>query len=225
MEEDDRLQPFVKDGRVFWQPPQDNSNLSINSYYRWEQAFKVYSNVYTKAYPQRGSELIQYSHDIHAASLTYIWDNVYQYDKEFCLHLSKYPSRSWTVTLQHAWNLKMKEKLHENRGRSFQNSNNNNRTLARNGSNEPCRRYNRGKLNFGSSCKYDHKCLYCFKFGHGALNCWKFQADRDHKSQSFNQRRDQSRDSRDFNRRASTPDKRHSPLGKESGTVSHKKDN
>ena len=114
IEEDNRLQPIVKDGQVFWQPPADHNNIGMNisSYYKWEQAFKVYSNVYTKEHPQRASELIQYSHDIHAASLTYIWENVYQYDKEFRLHLARYPTRSWTVTLQHAWNLKMREKVH-----------------------------------------------------------------------------------------------------------------
>ena len=119
IEEDNRLQPIVKYGQVFWQSPVENQSVgSISSYYRWEQAFKVYSNVYTKAHPQRASKLIQYSHDIHVASLTFVWDNVYQYDKEFRLHLSKYPSRSWTVTLQHAWNLKMREKLNHHKSNS-----------------------------------------------------------------------------------------------------------
>ena len=73
IEEDNRLQLVVKDGQVFWQPPTNSGNMgNISSYYRWEQAFKVYSNVYTKAYSHCASELIQYSHDIHAASLTYI---------------------------------------------------------------------------------------------------------------------------------------------------------
>ena len=73
IEEDNRLQPIVKDGQVFWQPPADNLTVgNISSYYRWEQAFKVYSNIYTRAHPHRASELIQYSHDIHAASLTFV---------------------------------------------------------------------------------------------------------------------------------------------------------
>ena len=63
IEEDNRLQPYVKDRQVFWQPPVE-TGLGITSYYRWEQAFKVFSNVYTKAHPHRASELIQYSHDI-----------------------------------------------------------------------------------------------------------------------------------------------------------------
>ena len=105
IEEDNRLQPIVKDRQVFWQPLQENPSQGITIYYHWEQAFEVYCNVYTKAYLQRASELIQYSHDIYLASITYVWDNVYQYDKEFRLHLSRYPTRSWTVTLQHAWNL------------------------------------------------------------------------------------------------------------------------
>ena len=38
---------------------------------------------------------------------------------------------------------------------------------------EPCRRFNKGKCNFGLACKYDHRCAIkrCGKFGHGAHVC------------------------------------------------------
>ena len=54
------------------------------------------------AHPQRAAELIQYGNDIHTASMTYTWNNVYLYDKEFQLHIARHPMRSWGVMLQHA---------------------------------------------------------------------------------------------------------------------------
>ena len=112
VKEDHRLQPIFKDGQVFWQTPTETSG--ITSYYKWEQAFRVFSKIYTKFHPHRASELIQYSNDIHTASLSFTWDNVYMYDKEFRIHMGNHPMRSWTVILQHAWNLKMRDRLGSN---------------------------------------------------------------------------------------------------------------
>ena len=56
---------------------------------------------------------------------------------------------------------------------------------------EPCRCFNRGKCSFGSNCKCEHHCSYCFKFGHGSVNCRKATADREKNNQrGDNHRRD-----------------------------------
>ena len=44
-----------------------------------------------------------------------------------------------------------------------------------------CRRFNRGRCTFGKTCRYEHRCTYCFKFGHGFHNCRKAAADRKEK--------------------------------------------
>ena len=36
---------------------------------------------------------------------------------------------------------------------------------------EPCRHFNRGRCNFGTGFIYEHRCSYCFKYRHGAVNC------------------------------------------------------
>ena len=36
-----------------------------------------------------------------------------------------------------------------------------------------CWKYNRGNCTYGFSCKFDHRCGICNKFGHGAHNCRK----------------------------------------------------
>ena len=33
------------------------------------------------------------------------------YDKDFRLHLSKFPKRSWAIILQQAWTVRMREKV------------------------------------------------------------------------------------------------------------------
>ena len=94
-EEDHGMKLVNKGGFTYFAPVSDRENAgSITSFSRWEQAFRVFSNVYTKYYPNRATELIQYNHIIYSASQSFIWDNVYSYDKEFRMHLSNYPHRS-----------------------------------------------------------------------------------------------------------------------------------
>ena len=101
-EDDSQMKLIMKNGKAFWSPKAAGESVSINNFSKWEQAFRIYSEVYTRANPGRASELIQYNHIIHSISTTYIWDNVYSYDKEFWMHLSKHPQRSWGVILQQA---------------------------------------------------------------------------------------------------------------------------
>ena len=106
------MQSINKNGMTYWSPVsnRDMGGL-ITGFGKWETAFRVFSNVYTTQYPNRAAELLQYSHVIHTASLTYTWDNVYMYDKEFCFHISKHPQRNWSVILQQTWNLRLKDKI------------------------------------------------------------------------------------------------------------------
>ena len=107
--EDECLELIIRQGRTFWSPVSEN--VSINSYGRWEQAFRVCSDIYTRAHPHRPSELIQYNHIIHSISATYTWENVYSYDKEFRIHLSKHPEHSWAIILQQAWSMRLKDRI------------------------------------------------------------------------------------------------------------------
>ena len=48
---------------------------------------------------------------IHTVALSYIWDNVYAYDKEFRRHMANFPQRSWAMILQQAWSLRLRDRL------------------------------------------------------------------------------------------------------------------
>ena len=177
-EEGNKMELIIKGGRTYWAPVTES--LSINGFSRWEQAFRIFSDIYTRAYPQKSTELIQYNHIIHSIAGTYVWENVYSYDKEFRLHLSKHPDRNWGVILQQAWSMKLKDRL--NYAGSNQNQQFSSTVLPQSGHKgknfaEACRRYNHGKCKFGTRCRYEHKCSYCGKTGHMILTCRKLIAD------------------------------------------------
>ena len=167
-----RLEIVNKNGMSYLSPVSDREGVVVNTYNKWEQAFRVYSNVVTTKFPTKSTELLQYNHTIHTAFMTYAWDNVYAYDKEFRRHISKHPYRSWNVILQQAWTMLLKDRISRNenifqRGAATPNQRGNDRTGGRR---EICKRFNRGKCHFGLSCKYEHRCAIpkCGKFGHGA---------------------------------------------------------
>ena len=164
--EDHRYELVVRGGSTFFAPVSDRDATTISNFSKWEQAFRIYSNILTRAYPGKASDLIQYNHIIYTASLSFAWDNVYHYDKEFRMHISKFPQRSWAIILQQAWSMCLKDKLPEDM-KFGQNKNSNKK------SKEPCRRFNRGNCHFGARCKFDHRCSVkkCGKFGHGAHVC------------------------------------------------------
>ena len=101
----------IKDGKTFWSTTGGEDMTQISNYHKWEQVFCIYSNVYLRAHPERAVELIQYNHMIHMASQSYIWENVYLYDRDFHLHLARNPNQSWSIILQQAWSFRLKDRL------------------------------------------------------------------------------------------------------------------
>ena len=181
-EDDNRMQLVMRGNQSFWVPISQSEATAINSFGKWEQAFRVFSDVYTRVHPERASELVQYNHVIHTASMAYVWDNVYSYDKEFRLHLSRNPTRSWALLLQQAWSLRLKDRLR------FEN----NITPERNNSGGGgCKRFNWGRCTYGANCRYEHRCFYCGKIGHGVVACRQLKFDRnDRNSDRRGERRD-----------------------------------
>ena len=170
-DEENRLKLVTRGGVTYFVPASDRDNASITSFTKWEQAFRVFSNIFSRAYPSKVTELIQYNHIIHVAASTYIWENVYRYDKEFRRHISNFPHHSWSVILQQAWAMYLKDRIPPQRFDRHDNSSHRNPNKV----NEICRRFNKGRCPNGNSCKYEHRCdvKECGKFGHGAHICRK----------------------------------------------------
>ena len=168
-EEDDRLVWINKGGYPVMVPAADRESQGgggITSLNKWDQAFRVYSDILTTKHPEKINELLQYSHVIATAAQTYVWDNVYSYDKAFRIHISEYPARSWGVILQQAWNMRLNDRVRRDApsysgGKGY------------GGRKEECKKFQRGKCTYGINCIYDHRCTLCNKWGHGAHICRK----------------------------------------------------
>ena len=157
-------------GDTYWVPAKDHNLGTISSYSRWGQAFRVHSDIFTQKFPEKASELIQYGHVISTASLTYQWENVYMYDRDFRMHISRHPEHSWGVNLHQSWAMRLKDRLTNNvGGNPYQNGNGkpNNSTKKT----KICFPFNAGNCTYGYECKFEHRCLECGKFGHGSHNC------------------------------------------------------
>ena len=172
-EDNHTLELVQRGGKAVFAPTIDREVMAITSFNKWEQAFRVYSAIFTKEHPERSSELVQYNHLIYTTAQTYVWSNVYAYDKDFRIHLSNNPSRTWSLILQQAWSFRLKTKLSEIGFGNYGHGNSNRQNDRTRGKREVCYRFNRGKCSYGAKCKFEHRCQVCTKYGHGAWNCRK----------------------------------------------------
>ena len=159
----------------YWVPVADREMTTISSFIKWEQAFRVSSNIYTSFHPARVGELIQYNHIIHTASQSFSWENVYRYDREFRTHMSRHHlNRSWAVILQQAWSMFLKDRVNGTHSTTPYNSKHgNNQGNGGSARRCICFDYNRGSCTFGKRCKFDHRCSFCNRYGHGSFSCRK----------------------------------------------------
>ena len=63
-EGDQRMEILTRNGMTYLAPISDREAVQINNYGKWEQAFRVYSNILTSRYPGKSTELLQYNHTI-----------------------------------------------------------------------------------------------------------------------------------------------------------------
>ena len=117
--DENQLTLVHRDGMTYFAPV---SESKIGSVRRWEQAFRIYAAIYSRANPHRAAEIWQYVYVINTAATTYSWDNVSQYDITFRHLMSDYPARSWALIYHQMWNLAMRDPV--NRMGNFSNSNN-----------------------------------------------------------------------------------------------------
>ena len=175
-----RLEWVSREGMTFLAPVEKEGKIS--NVRKWEQAFRVYAAIYSRANPHRSAEIWQYVFVINSAATAYQWDNVANYDYTFRQLMAANPQRSWARTYTQFWSLSMREPINRgNNGYSNQNSNwQNNRSSDGNGhkfegkKKDHCWKFNKfGNCNKGSSCGWKHKCKYCDATSHGYNTCAK----------------------------------------------------
>lgn len=174
VDEDENLVLTNKDGKTYHVPPSERDLGTINTFKKWQLAFKVFMSIYMEEHPNKlpvvAPEFIQYMQLIEDMTTTWIWDNVYKYDKRHRRMMAQFKNRHWHVPYQAARaELKTTHIMH-----NFSQTNAKVKKQQGPGAKqrkEACRNFNRGKCTYGTTCRYDHKCSRCGKFGHGAFQC------------------------------------------------------
>ena len=100
-----------KDGATYFVPVSADRDVKINNIRRWEQAFRVYATIYSRANLNRAAEVWQYIYTINLAANAYAWENVSTYDYTFRQLMSQYPGRSWSTIYQQMWSLTMRDPI------------------------------------------------------------------------------------------------------------------
>ena len=96
-----------KNGSVYAVPAKEETK--ITNVRRWDQAFRIYSTLYSRANPERASEILQYADTINDAACTFTWENVAYYDYHFRKLMDKNPERSWAKINTHLWAKAMRD--------------------------------------------------------------------------------------------------------------------
>ena len=193
--EEDKLEFYHRDGHTFLAPVQDRSN-TITNVRRWEQAFRVYAAIFSKANPHRAAEIWQYVYVINTAASTFVWENVAFYDYTFRQMMSINPKRSWAKTYNQMWNIAMQDKIpprsngtgvnypsgnnhsHSNNhsSKSFGNAAKSGKEGFRKKNGKGCWRFNRNEPCNASSCDFEHKCSFCGGRSHAVIDCNKLKS-------------------------------------------------
>lgn len=168
---DERLNVVNKDGVTHFVPADHENFKEINSYKQWEIAFKVFMGVFISKWPQRSQELLEYSHVIQNASLTYPWENVFNYDIAIREIMTDHPTRLWGQICQRTWAIELGEPT--SKVTYNQTPSGNASGAGSKGQKKPCWKFNKGRCTFGSNCEYDHRCSVCGGRSHGRHNCFK----------------------------------------------------
>ena len=72
LSDEGRLEIINKGGHTFFVPALDRSSAGITGLGKWEQAFRVYSNIHLSEHHERTTQLLQYNHIICTAASSYI---------------------------------------------------------------------------------------------------------------------------------------------------------
>ena len=178
-EEERPIRLFERNGETYV-APSSKVNSKIASVHKWDQAFRIYAAIYSKAQPARAVEISQYVHMIHTAASSFIWSNVAYYDQTFRQLMTHNPARSRAKTYTQGWHLAMTDPI----GTRPQVNDSSTRVLGSSTGadwrDECCWHFNGNRCRMGASdCKFNHQCTYCGGWNHGSYNCKRRMAKRE----------------------------------------------
>lgn len=148
----------------------------ITNIHVWTSAFMVFMDVLLQKWPNHGQELLKYMHTIRLASSRGSGLGWVSYDEQYRLRKARSPQSSWASIDMELWvlyvstpprstsfNSRVQDQLPQGLGPQPLNQNLAQNNQRKSGSYpfRACWSYNRGKCDFGSRCRFAHKCSKC----------------------------------------------------------------
>ena len=110
--EEDRIDIVNKDGHSFLvQTSATDKANKIFGIKKWDEAFRIYTTIFSQHNPTRAAEIVQYANCINSAAASFQWENVVYYDETFRRQMEEHPERSWAITNSQLWTYSMREHL------------------------------------------------------------------------------------------------------------------
>ena len=169
-----KLQMVNRDGFSYLIAANSDSDQKIYGYRKWEQAFRVYGQIYSLANPHRAAEIWEYVDTIHSASTSFQWENVVNYDYHFRKVMAQKPARCWGTTNTHLWTYYLRDNLKTNQLELSKNKFRKDKDESSRRDVKYCWKYNRHKCSRSArECRFEHRCSYCDSSNHIYLGCPK----------------------------------------------------
>lgn len=197
IDDEGRLNMVTKGGRVCVESA-DKAPSNITNYQQWQSAFRVFSAIYQRAFPDKSLELLEYEHNIQNAARHFIWRNVATYDRMFRKRVARRYLKgkriSWAEKYARAWDFELQEKLTKPynlfnpKGSTGTSPTPGTSGTAQQGRKEICIYFNKtGKCRYGNKCHREHRCMNCGARGHAMINCFKLKKGEDSNNNSKKQ--------------------------------------
>ena len=164
--------------------PKDKEQ-KINSMKKWDQFFRCYAAIFSKANPSRAAKIMQYIHVIHDAANHYAFENVMTYDYIFRKKMAEKPYKSWAKTYVQLWTRTMVNPISRNQqaNGNYSYSSGSQSGQKKEWREIACWHFNRNCCSKGAACRFEHRCSYCGSFSHIYPGCPKRANKRQDKEQ------------------------------------------
>ena len=160
-QEDYAVELHNKDGRPYWVPAATKDN-EINNVRQWEQCFRVYAAIYSRANPLRATEIWQYIEIINQAAATLcgiMWPSMITILGKTWPEIPKEVGQK-LLSICGTSDLKEHKANHP-------------QLSQQKGVKNVCWRFNRGNCPYGPKCRFEHRCGYCGGHSHTSQVCRK----------------------------------------------------
>ena len=170
VDDEQKMELVHSNGMTYFAPKKDKGK--IDGVKRWNEAFRVYAMIYSRANPHRAAEIFQYIDTVNSAASSFVWENVAYYDFLFRKLMDENTSRSWAVKCQELWSESMRDPFSRSAGHKDSTGGGSGGARQKTGT---CWHFNsrQGCRKSATACRFEHRCNHCGGTSHGYATCRK----------------------------------------------------